>query len=754
MRKIWIFAMLLAFVILLIACKENDDIKTPSMAETTEETQPAASSADVTTEEPSAAYGETTEIAQSSEEQFPPHGGGRPPHGDESGERPEPPFGHESGDMPMPPQGDISGDRPFPPYEDISGERPEPPFGDNSRHPEPPFEDNSDVPYNPPAPPAHDDSSVTPPVRDDSSTVPPANDDSSAPDVDSSAPDVDSSKPDVDSSTPVDDSSEQSAPDINDIDGGTVITSGGEHVLKGNISCPVVVQTTEKVTLVLQNATLKATDGPAIYIMDAKKVEIQLVGVNTIADGATYATDYAAAKAALFSEDSLVFSGSGSLSVTGNAKHAIACDDDIVMEGGEITVVSAATDAVHVNDSFKINGGKLTVKSAASDGIQSEAFVVINDGTLDITATGDGIKASNTTGGLCDVSISGGSVKIVATGDGIQSDGSVAVKGGKLDITTNGTIVVDRNDGPGGGGNRPGRPGRPGEETSQPETTEDTNASSKGIKAATKLSVSGGTLVINSTDDSIHSNDTVSIFGGTLTLSTSDDGIHGDLYVLIDGGKISLSQSYEGVEGKVIEINSGDISLKANDDGINASSGNGESMRAEEGVSFTINGGNLYVNAGGDGLDSNGTLTVNGGFVSVDGPTSGGNGMIDSNGTQLINGGALLACGSGDMLELPAQSSKQCTAVITGKNFAAGTSIAITDKNGNVLLCYTFAKRSAAITFSVPELVQGGSYTLYTGVTPKGTLAAGGLYYGDDVSFSGGSTVTTFTQSSVVTRVR
>ncbi len=722
MKKLRIFAMVLAFIALLCACKDEDE-----KIESTDNTTEIGASAEASSSEDSA-VSERGDVSFSDDS--------KPPYyGDVSGDRSEPSVDDVSGEPSIPPHGDISklppDDNsilpPIPPDDNSTAA----PFDDSSAS----FEDNSSTPPvdNSTAAPPDDNSSATPP-EDNSSVAPPVND--------SSAP-------------PEDDSSEVSAPDVTEIDGATVITGGGEYVLKGSIKCPVVVDTTEKVTLVLQNASLNATDGPAIYVINAKKVEIQLVGSSTISDGASYSSTYEAAKAALFSEDSLVFSGSGSLTVTGNAKHAIACDDDIVMDGGNITVVSAVTDAVHVNDSFKINDGKLTVKSAASDGIQSEQFVVINGGTLDITATGDGIKASNTAGLLCDISISGGSIKIVATGDGIQSDGTVAVKAGSLDITTNGAIVVDRNDGPGGpGGGRPGRPGRPGEETSQPEETTDDGASSKGIKAATKLSVSGGTVKVDSTDDAIHSNDTVSIFGGTLTLGTSDDGIHGDLYVLIDGGKVTVTRSYEGIEGKVIDINSGDVSVTATDDGVNASSGNGESMRAEEGVSFTVNGGSLYVNAGGDGLDSNGTLTVNGGFISVDGPTSGGNGMIDSNGTQLINGGYLLACGSGDMLELPENSSKQCTAVITGQSFAAGTSIAIKDASGKTILCYTFAKRAAAITFSVPELVNGGSYTVYTGVTVTGNASAGGLCCGNNASFTGGTVLKTFTQTSTVTRVR
>ncbi len=521
----------------------------------------------------------------------------------------------------------------------------------------PPKDDSSTVP-------PKDDSSVTPP-KDDSSTVPPKDDSSIAPPQDDS-----SAMPPVDDSSatpPIDESSEESISENAIIYDGKTITTAGEYVLKGSIKCPVLIDTTEKVTLILSNATLKATNSPAIYVMNAKKVKIQLIGTNAVSDSSTYASEYSIAKAAIFSEDSLEFFGQGSLTVTGNYKHAIASDDDIVVESGNITVLSAVTDGAHVNDSFELTDGSFTVKNAGSDGIQSESLVMVSGGTLDVKATGNGIKASNNTGVVCDISISGGTVKV------------------------------------------------------------------------------------DSTNDAMRSNDTINITSGNVSITSENDGMQSDVGILIGGGIVKITCANDGIKSKIVDINDGDIYVKSEDDGVNASLGVTGSVGVEEGVAVTVNGGKLYINAGGDGLDSNGSLEVNGGYIAIDGPTSGLDGVIDVEGTQKINGGVIVGCDSGDMLDSPDSASKQCTTTITGQIFKAGTSIAVTDSKGNLVLCYTFTEDCSAITFSAPALKNGSSYSVYTGVTAKGIATVGGLYYGSYAYYTGGALLLTFTQSSVVT---
>lgn len=73
----------------------------------------------------------------------------------------------------------------------------------------------------------------------------------------------------------------------------------------------------------------------------------------------------------------------------------------------------------------------------------------------------------------------------------------------------------------------------------------------------------------------------------------------------------------------------------------------------DTGEKLTISGGTLLVDAQGDGLDSNGTIEMTGGEVTVFGPTANDNGALDSNGGITVSGGTLVAIGSSEVAETP-----------------------------------------------------------------------------------------------------
>lgn len=104
-------------------------------------------------------------------------------------------------------------------------------------------------------------------------------------------------------------------------------------------------------------------------------------------------------------------------------------------------------------------------------------------------------------------------------------------------------------------------------------TTEET-PSTKGLKATGSLAISGGTFVLDTPDDSIHTNDTIQITGGDFTIASGDDGIHADNTLTIDDGTININQSYEGIEAIEITLNGGNITLTSTDDGVNTAGGN------------------------------------------------------------------------------------------------------------------------------------------------------------------------------------
>lgn len=163
-------------------------------------------------------------------------------------------------------------------------------------------------------------------------------------------------------------------------------------------------------------------------------------------------------------------------------------------------------------------------------------------------------------------------------------------------------------------------------------------SSADGLEANDAILINDGTITINSAKDGLHSeNDEdaskgyIYIEGGKLTINAADDAIRGNSFVQIDGGIINIESSEEGIEANAIKINDGQITLYANDDGINASA------KVNSDVVIEVNGGTINVKmASGDtdAFDSNGNLYINGGTINVEGGSA-----FDADGTAQLNGG-------------------------------------------------------------------------------------------------------------------
>ncbi|MCE5253018.1 MAG: carbohydrate-binding domain-containing protein, partial [Actinomycetia bacterium] len=100
----------------------------------------------------------------------------------------------------------------------------------------------------------------------------------------------------------------------------------------------------ETITVSGEGATV---DGTTVRITDAKKVTITLVDgtTNYRIDGKSDAEN----DAALFTNDTPVINGGGTLVVTGNSNEGISSDDDIVINSGTVRVM-AVDDALNAHD--------------------------------------------------------------------------------------------------------------------------------------------------------------------------------------------------------------------------------------------------------------------------------------------------------------------------------------------------------------------------------------------------------------------
>lgn len=116
------------------------------------------------------------------------------------------------------------------------------------------------------------------------------------------------------------------------------ITAAGTYVITGrHSSITVSAPDSAKVRIILKNATVQNSSGPAIYITAADKVFITAYKgtVNTVSDGSTYSSDFDGTNVdgAVFSKAELTLNGEGTLNVTGSYKCAVVSKDDLIICG-------------------------------------------------------------------------------------------------------------------------------------------------------------------------------------------------------------------------------------------------------------------------------------------------------------------------------------------------------------------------------------------------------------------------------------
>ena len=403
-----------------------------------------------------------------------------------------------------------------------------------------------------------------------------------------------------------------------------------------------------KMTLVLNGVNLTNPDSAAINIQNSKRIAVQLADgtSNTLADGAA-----STKKAAFLVKGHAEFSKGGSLTITGNKKHALACNEymEVKKTLGNITITSAVADAINVVQYFQMNGGNVNIISCGDDGIQVDAedtsdgtldgHVLIQGGTLTINASADATKCIKAEG---NVDITGGTLTLKHTGIaswdsseskikepiGISSDRNITINGDaaavnikmtgngtrgmKCDSTltaTAGTIDI----------NCSGEPWAYG-------TTDTTNV--KCAKADYAFVLNGATVKCTTSKDEaegIHSEGTVLISDGTLTLNTFDHGIKCDGNMDITGGTINFT--IPGAASKAIKpdgnlhITGGTITGTVSGGGekYNDNSASGAACIKGKG-NAVIDGGTLNLKAtgaGGKGMNFNGTLTIGDGNITV-----------------------------------------------------------------------------------------------------------------------------------------
>ena len=495
-----------------------------------------------------------------------------------------------------------------------------------------------------------------------------------------------------------DDASSCDSSSVSISDNTITITDEGTYLLTGSLSDGqfIVNADDKKVQLVLDSVDINCDTSAALYVKAADKVFVTLAShsENTLSNTNDFvAIDDNNIDAVIFSKDDLTLNGSGTLTVTAKYGHGIVSKDDLVITSGTYQI-TAAKHALSGQDSVRIADGILTL-NAGTDGIHSEntdddtkGFIYIANGDISITADSDGFDAEET------LQVDGGNIEVAAGDDGLHADGDLIITDGTINVTKSyeglegmtvtvedGNIsVVSSDDGINAAGDgtseESSQSGTPPEKPDGSDSTEDRPEPPNGFDK----------------------NDTSSAD------SNSDSNTSSKPADLPDGNG--------GPGGG----NGGPGGGNGGPDGSNGGLGGGMEEATDYNL-IQISGGKIYINASGDGIDSNGNLTVTGGEIYVDGPTSGGDGALDCSGTALISGGTVIAVGSSGMAENFDSSSAQGSMITTVSDSMITGDITLTDSEGNTIVSYSPSKEYSSVVISCADLKEGETYTLVAGDT-------------------------------------
>ena len=419
--------------------------------------------------------------------------------------------------------------------------------------------------------------------------------------------------------------------------------------------------------LTLDNLSLSNPSTVAIAMGVYVPITLRLKGTSTLADGAN-----GPQVGTMDMPCELTVNGTGTLQITGNAKHAMNIEGPITINSGTIRILGSDSDGIHGSSNLTWNGGTLDIVSAGSDGLDISGNVTIQNGDLSINTTAEtqrGIKVSgvftmndgslniNTSGtdskGIkADnlVYFNGGNLTIVNSGDmskGIKADGDINITGGIINITSSGSTVLES------------------------VNNQNVPAYCTAIKCDTDINITGGDFTItlptsNHGGKGISTDGNLTIDGATMTITTQGDGatytvsgstkdaytsacLRSDGNMSILSGNITLNSSGTGGKG----INVGDDSHTTSTLTLGTTGGNDDDLilnvtTSGERITISSGGGGGWPpgpGQGGDyanpkGIKSRGNLTINSGTVTVNCTQNNEGGeCIESKATLTINGG-------------------------------------------------------------------------------------------------------------------
>ena len=350
----------------------------------------------------------------------------------------------------------------------------------------------------------------------------------------------------------------------------------------------------------------------------------------------------------------------------------IKADWMLDISGGEVTV-NSTDHAIHCASDINITGGTLNLSSESKKGISGHGDVTIDDGDITITKSTEGIESKKI------LTINGGNIDITASDDGFNSGGTGANQNGGFG---GGTNMQFGQQGDRGQIGRPNSNGQGGNQMTPPEMPSDQNGNQM-------------------TPPEMPSNQN----GNQMTPSEmpSDQ----------NGGQMTPPEMSNGQDGN--QMTPPDMSSDQNGGQMtppNMQQAEGNEQDSEHHIQ--INDGNIKIVADADGIDSNGSLFINGGTVTVDAQAMGAESAFDTDGAFIVNGGTIIGVSGSGMDESPnSYSAQNVILAYTTSQISAGDEVKITDSNGKTIAEYTAVKGGSKIVYSSDKLKTGETYTVY-----------------------------------------
>ena len=184
-----------------------------------------------------------------------------------------------------------------------------------------------------------------------------------------------------------------------------------------------------KATVNLNGVTITNPNGPAIMVMDGKRVEVSVKSAttNTLTDGEN--EEY---NGCFHCKGHTKFKGKGTLNVKGNSRHGIYSKEYIEIKNCTINVTGAKKDGIHCKEYFMMESGTVSISATGDDGIQVEQS---SDAVTNETTDHEDENTGN-------FYLDGGSLTIQnVTGKAIKADGYIIYNGGSKNFDTTNTEV-------------------------------------------------------------------------------------------------------------------------------------------------------------------------------------------------------------------------------------------------------------------------------------------------------------------------